>query len=118
MIECQPIPSPWSAGQYRYQSLAISGGPMPAVGSDEEFLAYNQGVDSDFRAPASGLVPQPAGRPVGDGGARRPVVPGPAVVTPGEEPDQLYGLVSGGDCEKNTDRVFPVIVLDGVPSPG
>jgi deazaflavin-dependent oxidoreductase (nitroreductase family) len=41
-----------------------------------------------------------------------------AVVTAGEERDRLYRLVSGGDYEKNTDRVFPVIVLEGVPAPG
>jgi deazaflavin-dependent oxidoreductase (nitroreductase family) len=40
-----------------------------------------------------------------------------AVVTAGEERDRLYDLVSGGDYEKNTDRVFPVIVLEGVPAP-
>jgi deazaflavin-dependent oxidoreductase (nitroreductase family) len=41
-----------------------------------------------------------------------------AVVTQGEERDRLYALVSGGEYEKNTDRVFPVVVLDGVPAPG
>ncbi|MFJ7217229.1 nitroreductase/quinone reductase family protein [Amycolatopsis sp. NPDC098790] len=43
-----------------------------------------------------------------------------AVVTTGEERDRLYGLVSDGTSayERNTDRVFPVIVLDGVPAPG
>ena len=40
-----------------------------------------------------------------------------AVVTAGEERDRLYALVSGGDYEKNTERVFPVIVLEGVPAP-
>jgi hypothetical protein len=42
-----------------------------------------------------------------------------AVVTAGEERDRLYGLVSYGasQYEKNTDRVFPVIVLEGVPAP-
>lgn len=40
-----------------------------------------------------------------------------AVVMAGEERDRLYRLVSGGDYEKNTDRVFPVIVLEGVPAP-
>jgi deazaflavin-dependent oxidoreductase (nitroreductase family) len=43
--------------------------------------------------------------------------PAQAVVTAGEDRDQLYGLVSGGDYEKNTDRVFPVVVLAGVPAP-
>lgn len=93
---------------------------MPSVPSDEEFLAYNQGVISEFRAnhgvvsqppfpilllsttgartgrrvtvplgfgvdderrvfvvaskaggsPAPGLVPQPAGQPLGDSGTR------------------------------------------------
>jgi deazaflavin-dependent oxidoreductase (nitroreductase family) len=39
-----------------------------------------------------------------------------AVVTEGAERDRLYSLISGGmsDYEKNTDRVFPVIVLEGV----
>jgi len=140
---------------------------MPAVPSDEEFLAYNQGVISDFRA-HRGMVSQPpfpillltttgarTGRPatvplgfaVDDRGRvfvvaskagaphhpawfhnlqANPSVtvelgdrsfPARAVVTAGEERDQLYALVSGGDYEKNTDRVFPVIILDGVPAP-
>ena len=45
-----------------------------------------------------------------------------AVVTAGEERDRLYGLASGAvaafsEYEKNTDRAFPVIVLEGVPAP-
>jgi hypothetical protein len=42
-----------------------------------------------------------------------------AVVTAGEERDRLYRLVSGigSEYEKNTNRVFPVIVLEGVPAP-
>ncbi|GIF52593.1 deazaflavin-dependent oxidoreductase (nitroreductase family) [Asanoa ferruginea] len=42
-----------------------------------------------------------------------------AVVTTGEERDRLYRRVAGDDnaYAKNTDRVFPVIVLDGVPTP-
>jgi deazaflavin-dependent oxidoreductase (nitroreductase family) len=42
-----------------------------------------------------------------------------AVVTEGEERDRLYGMISDGasEYEKNTDRVFPVIVLEGVPAP-
>jgi deazaflavin-dependent oxidoreductase (nitroreductase family) len=42
-----------------------------------------------------------------------------AVVTEGQERDRLYGMVSGigSEYEKNTDRVFPVIVLEGVPAP-
>ncbi|MEV6647390.1 RNA polymerase subunit sigma-70 [Amycolatopsis sp. NPDC051371] len=42
-----------------------------------------------------------------------------AVVTTGEERDRLYRTVSDGTSayERNTDRVFPVIVLDGVPAP-
>jgi deazaflavin-dependent oxidoreductase (nitroreductase family) len=42
-----------------------------------------------------------------------------AVVTAGEERDRLYGKVSDGTSqyEKNTDRIFPVIVLEGVPAP-
>jgi hypothetical protein len=48
--------------------------------------------------------------------------PARAVVTAGEERDRLYGLaskaVSGySEYEKNTDQVFPVVVLDGVPAP-
>jgi deazaflavin-dependent oxidoreductase (nitroreductase family) len=41
-----------------------------------------------------------------------------AVVTEGEERDRLYAMVSDGtsEYEKNTDRVFPVVVLDGVPA--
>jgi hypothetical protein len=43
-----------------------------------------------------------------------------AVVTEGEERDRLYSLIADGaaEYEKNTDRVFPVIVLEGVPAPG
>jgi deazaflavin-dependent oxidoreductase (nitroreductase family) len=42
-----------------------------------------------------------------------------AVVTAGEERDRLYGMASDGTStyEQNTDRVFPVIVLEGVPAP-
>ena len=142
---------------------------MPAVPSDEEFLAYNQGVISEFRA-NHGVVSQPpfpillltttgarTGRPatvplgfaVDDNGrvfvmaskAGAPRHPAwfhnlranpavtvelgdrsyqaRAVVTDGEERDRLYAMVSDGasEYEKNTDRVFPVIVLAGVPAP-
>lgn len=142
---------------------------MAAVPSDEEFLAYNQGVISEFRA-NHGVVSQPpfpvllltttgarTGRPatvplgfaVDDSGrvfvvaskAGAPRHPSwfhnlranpsvtaelgdrsfqaRAVVTKGEERDRLYGIVSGigSEYEKNTDRVFPVIVLEGVPAP-
>jgi deazaflavin-dependent oxidoreductase (nitroreductase family) len=42
-----------------------------------------------------------------------------AVVTAGAERDRLYRMVSDGTSayEQNTDRVFPVVVLDGVPAP-
>ena len=42
-----------------------------------------------------------------------------AVVTEGEERDRLYRIVSDGTSayEQNTDRVFPVIILEGVPAP-
>lgn len=42
-----------------------------------------------------------------------------AVVTEGEERNRLYAMVSGGasEYEKNTERVFPVIVLEGVSVP-
>jgi deazaflavin-dependent oxidoreductase (nitroreductase family) len=45
--------------------------------------------------------------------------PARAVVTTGEERDRLYRRVAGtgSEYEKNTDRVFPVVVLDGVPAP-
>lgn len=45
--------------------------------------------------------------------------PARAVVTTGEERDRLYRIVSDGTSayEQNTDRVFPVIVLEGVPAP-
>jgi deazaflavin-dependent oxidoreductase (nitroreductase family) len=142
---------------------------MPTVPSDEEFLAYNQGVINEFRA-NHGVVSQPpfpililtttgarTGRPatvplgfaVDDNGrvfvvaskAGAPRHPAwfhnlranpsvtvelgdrsfqaRAVVTAGEERDRLYGMVSDGasEYEKNTDRVFPVIVLEGVPTP-
>jgi len=141
-----------------------------AVPSDAEFLAYNQGVISEFRA-NHGVVSQPpfpillltttgarTGRPttvplafaVDDSGrvfvmaskagapqhpawfhnlSANPAVtvelgdqsfPARAVVTAGEERDRLYALIAGGaaEYEKNTDRVFPVVVLEGVPAPG
>jgi deazaflavin-dependent oxidoreductase (nitroreductase family) len=42
-----------------------------------------------------------------------------AIVTAGEERNRLYRLVSGGASayEQNTERVFPVVVLEGVPAP-
>jgi deazaflavin-dependent oxidoreductase (nitroreductase family) len=42
-----------------------------------------------------------------------------AVVTAGEERDRLYAMIADGlsEYEKNTDRAFPVIVLEGVPAP-
>lgn len=42
-----------------------------------------------------------------------------AVVTTGEERDRLYRTVSDGTSayEQNTDRIFPVIILEGVPAP-
>jgi deazaflavin-dependent oxidoreductase (nitroreductase family) len=142
---------------------------VPSVPSDQEFLAYNQGVISEFRA-NHGVVSQPpfpilllsttgarTGRPatvplgfgVDDnrrvfvvaskaGAPRHPAwfhnlrvnpavtvelgdrtFQARAVVTEGEERDRLYGIISGGvsEYEKNTDRVFPVIVLEGVPAP-
>ena len=142
---------------------------MATVPSDEEFLAYNQGIISEFRA-NHGMVSQlpfptllltttgartgrsttvPLGFAVDDGGrvfvmaskAGSPRHPAwfhnlranpsvtvelgdqsfqaRAVVTEGEERDRLYSLISDGaaEYEKNTDRVFPVIVLEGVPAP-
>lgn len=142
---------------------------MPSVPSDQEFLAYNQGVISEFRA-NHGVVSQPPfpillltttgartgrsatvplGFAVDDNGrvfvmaskAGAPKHPAwfhnlkanpsvtvelgersfqaQAVVTEGEERDRLYGMISDGasEYEKNTDRVFPVIVLEGVPAP-
>ena len=143
---------------------------MASVPSDEEFLAYNQGVISEFRA-NHGVVSQPpfpvlllsttgarTGRratvPLGFGvddsgrvfvvaskaGAPRhpawfhnlranPAVTvelgdetfqARAIVTQGEERDRLYAIITGGapsQYEENTDRVFPVIVLEGVPAP-
>jgi deazaflavin-dependent oxidoreductase (nitroreductase family) len=140
---------------------------VPTVPSDEEFMAYNEGVINEFRA-NHGVVSQPpfpillltttgarTGQPatvplgfaVDDGGrvfviaskAGAPKHPAwfhnlranpsvtvelgdgsfqaRAVVTEGEERDRLYAMVSDGasEYEKNTDRVFPVIVLEGVP---
>jgi deazaflavin-dependent oxidoreductase (nitroreductase family) len=142
---------------------------VPSVPSDEEFLAYNQGVISEFRA-NHGVVSQPPfpillltttgartgcpatvplGFAVDDSGrvfvvaskAGAPTHPAwfhnlranptvtvelgdqtfraRALVTAGEERDRLYRTVSGigSAYEKNTDRVFPVIVLEGVPAP-
>jgi hypothetical protein len=42
--------------------------------------------------------------------------PARAVVTAGEERERLY-CGRRAEYEKNTDRVFPVIVLEGVPAP-
>jgi len=142
---------------------------VPSVPSDAEFLAYNQGVISEFRA-NHGVVSQPpfpillltttgarTGRPatvplgfgVDDNGrvfvvaskAGAPRHPAwfhnlrtnpsvtvelgdgsfqaRAVVTAGGERDRLYGKVSDGTSqyEQNTGRVFPVVVLEGVPAP-
>jgi deazaflavin-dependent oxidoreductase (nitroreductase family) len=142
---------------------------VSTVPTDEEFLAYNQGVIDEFRA-NRGVVSQPpfpillltttgarSGRPttvplafVADdrgkvfvvasraGSPRHPAwfhnlranpsvtvelgdksFPARAVVTAGEDRDRLYRLVSdgAGQYEKNTGRVFPVIVLEGVPAP-
>lgn len=136
--------------------------------TDEEFLTYNEGVISDFRA-HHGVVSRPpfpillltttgarTGRrttvPLGfavDGGRvfvvaskagapRHPAwfhnlradpavtvelgdgsYPARAIMTTGEERDRLYRTVSDGTSayERNTDRVFPVVILDGVPAP-
>ena len=142
---------------------------MATVPSDDEFLAYNQGVISEFRA-NHGVVSQPpfpillltttgarTGRSttvplafaVDDSGRvfvmgskagapRHPAwfhnvranpsvtvelgdrsFPARAVVTEGEERDRLYALISGAaaEYEQNTDRVFPVVVLEGVTAP-
>jgi deazaflavin-dependent oxidoreductase (nitroreductase family) len=139
------------------------------VPSDEEFLAYNKGVITEFRA-NHGAVSQPpfpillltttgarTGRPVTvplgyaadelgrvfvmaskAGAPRHPAwfhnlranpsvtvelgassFQARAVVTAGEERDKLYGMISDGasEYEKNTDRVFPVVILEGVPAP-
>jgi len=45
-----------------------------------------------------------------------------AVIAEGGERDRLYGLIAAqvpafGEYEKNTDRTFPVVVLEGVPAP-
>lgn len=42
-----------------------------------------------------------------------------AVFPQGAERDRLYAKVSDGSSpyEQNTDRVFPVVVLEGVPAP-
>jgi deazaflavin-dependent oxidoreductase (nitroreductase family) len=143
---------------------------MPTVPSDEEFLTYNQGVISEFRA-NHGEVSQPpfpillltttgarTGRqttvPLGFGvddkgrvfvvGSKAGAPQHPAwfhnlrtnpgvtvelgdssyqaraVVAADAERDRLYCLVSDGTSayEQNTDRLFPVIILEGVPTPG
>jgi deazaflavin-dependent oxidoreductase (nitroreductase family) len=142
---------------------------VATVPSDEEFLAYNQGVISEFRA-NNGVVSQvpfpvllltttgtrsgkqtsvPLGFAVDDGRvfvlaskAGSPKHPAwfhnlransavtvelgdqtfqaRAVVTEGEERDRLYGIIAAGAAEyaENTDRVFPVVVLEGVTAPG
>jgi deazaflavin-dependent oxidoreductase (nitroreductase family) len=142
---------------------------MPTVPADEEFLTYNHGVISEFRA-NHGTVSQPpfpillltttgarTGRrttvPLGFGvddkgrvfvvasKAGAPQHPAwfhnlranptvtvelgdstcqaRAVVTTGEERDRLYRMISDGTSayEQNTDRIFPVIILEGVPAP-
>ncbi|GAB3402609.1 hypothetical protein GCM10027569_08810 [Flindersiella endophytica] len=42
-----------------------------------------------------------------------------AIITTGDERDRLYRTVSDGTTayEHNTNRVFPVIILEGVPAP-
>jgi deazaflavin-dependent oxidoreductase (nitroreductase family) len=140
--------------------------------TDDEFLAYNQGVISEFRA-AGGVVSQvefpvllltttgartgrqtttPLGYAVdggrvfvvaSKGGAPRnpawfhnlranPAVTvelggqshrARAVITEGHERDRLYGMIAAGapalrEYERSTERLFPVVVLDGVPAPG
>jgi deazaflavin-dependent oxidoreductase (nitroreductase family) len=45
-----------------------------------------------------------------------------AVIAEGSERDRMYGLIAAqvpafGEYEKNTDRTFPVVVLEGVPAP-
>jgi deazaflavin-dependent oxidoreductase (nitroreductase family) len=142
---------------------------MPAVPSDEEFRAYNEGIIREFRA-NHGTVSEPPfpillltttgartgrsttvplGFAVDDAGrvfvvgskAGAPKHPSwfhnlranpavtvelgdesyeaRAVVTEGEERDRLFRKVSDGSSpyEQNTDRVFPVVVLEGVPAP-
>jgi deazaflavin-dependent oxidoreductase (nitroreductase family) len=141
---------------------------MAAVPSDEEFLAYNQAIISEFRA-HHGVVSQPpfpillltttgarTGRrttvPLGftvddgrvfvvasrAGSPRHPAwyhnlradpsvtvelgdttFQAQAVVTAGEERDRLYAMVPfiAAEYGPNTDRVFPVIVLEGVRAP-
>jgi deazaflavin-dependent oxidoreductase (nitroreductase family) len=138
------------------------------VPSDEEFLAYNQGVIDEFRA-NHGAVSQPPfpvllltttgartgrastvplGYAIDDGRvfvvaskAGAPKHPAwfhnlranpsvvveigdashhaNAVVQQGAERDRLYAKVSDGTShyEQNTDRVFPVVILEGVPAP-
>jgi deazaflavin-dependent oxidoreductase (nitroreductase family) len=51
---------------------------------------------------------------IGDGS-----YPARAVITEGAERDRLYAIVAAGPSqyEGNTDRVFPVVVLEGVPAP-
>jgi deazaflavin-dependent oxidoreductase (nitroreductase family) len=139
--------------------------------TDEEFLAYNQGIIQAFRDDGGVVAQLPfpillltttgarTGRrtttPVGVGvdGDRVYVVAskggGPsnpawfhnlranpsvtvelggesyqarAVIAQGSERDRLYGLIAAqvpafGEYEKNTDRTFPVVVLEGVPVP-
>jgi deazaflavin-dependent oxidoreductase (nitroreductase family) len=45
--------------------------------------------------------------------------PAQAVVTTGDERERLYRKIAGegSEYEQNTDRVFPVVVLGGVPAP-
>jgi deazaflavin-dependent oxidoreductase (nitroreductase family) len=142
---------------------------VATVPSDEEFLAYNQGIISEFRA-NHGVVSQlpfptllltttgarsgrattvPLGFAVDDIGrvfvmaskAGSPKHPAwfhnlranpsvtvelgdqsfqaRALVTEGDERDRLYSLIADGaaEYEKNTDRIFPVVVLEGVSAP-
>jgi deazaflavin-dependent oxidoreductase (nitroreductase family) len=48
--------------------------------------------------------------------------PAQAAVVDGDERDHLYALISAqvpafGEYGQNTSRVFPVVVLEGVPAP-
>jgi deazaflavin-dependent oxidoreductase (nitroreductase family) len=139
--------------------------------TDEEFLAYNQGIIKEFRENGGVVAQLPfpvmlltttgarTGKrtttPVGFGvdGDRVYVVgskaggsshaawfhnlranpsvtvelggesyQAQAVITAGADRDRLYGLIAAkvpafAEYEKNTDRTFPVVVLEGVPAP-
>ena len=99
--------------------------------TDEEFLAYNQGIIREFRE-NQGVVAQPPFPPAWFHNLRanpsvtvelgRGSYQAQALIAHGADRDRLYGLIAAkvplfGEYEKLAVRTFPVVVLEGVPAP-